>query len=166
MASALGEISVLLRCKDFEFFYDFQKSATKIILRKSGLLSTRSLATKPRDITRDLVECLAIMQRLEGASRGIHSNCIFQFGSNAHFYCLVISVQREDSPKILQFLLFSAVMFLPLYIDTNHNDVGVMLILICNAQCIQLFGMYYFRALCAVTEGVSAKKPFRMTKIC
>jgi hypothetical protein len=55
-------------------------------------------------------------------------------------------------------LLFSAVVFLPLYIDTNHNDVGVMLIL-CNGECPQLFRVYYFRALCAVTEGANAKKP-------
>jgi hypothetical protein len=41
-----------------------------------------------------------------------------------------------ESVKILQFLLFSAVVFLPLYIDTNHNAVGVMLIL-CNGQCTQ-----------------------------
>jgi hypothetical protein len=34
-------------------------------------------------------------------------------------------------PKKL--LLFSAVLFLPLYIDANHNDVGVMLVL-CNGQ--------------------------------
>jgi hypothetical protein len=49
--------------------------------------------------------------------------------------------------------------FLPLYIDTNHNDVGVMLIL-CNGQCPRLFRVYYFRALCAMTEGENAKKPW------
>jgi hypothetical protein len=37
--------------------------------------------------------------------------------------------------------------------------LGVMLIL-CNGQCPQLFRVYYFRALCAVTEGASAKKPW------
>jgi hypothetical protein len=33
-------------------------------------------------------------------------------------------------------------------------QLGVMLIL-CNGQCPQLFGVYYFRALCAVTEGAN-----------
>jgi hypothetical protein len=33
--------------------------------------------------------------------------------------------------------------------------LGVMLIL-CNGQCQQLFRVYYFRALCAVTEGASS----------
>jgi hypothetical protein len=33
--------------------------------------------------------------------------------------------------------------------------LGVMFIL-CNGQCPQLFRVYYFRALCAVTEGASA----------
>jgi hypothetical protein len=36
--------------------------------------------------------------------------------------------------------------------------LGVMLIL-CNGQCPQLFRVYYFRALCAATDGTSAKKP-------
>jgi hypothetical protein len=55
-------------------------------------------------------------------------------------------------------LLILAVVFLPLHIDTNHNDVVVMLIL-CNGQCPQLIRKYYFRGLCAVTEGASAKNP-------
>jgi hypothetical protein len=57
-------------------------------------------------------------------NQGVRSNCIFQIGKNAHFYWQVISVQRGDSPKILQFLLSSAVVFLPRYIDTNNNAVG------------------------------------------
>jgi hypothetical protein len=72
---------------------------------------------------------------------------------------LLVSVQRGDSPNILQFLLFSAVVFLPLHIDTNCNDLGVMLIL-CNGQCPQRFSVYYIRAYCTVTEG--ARGIFRM----
>jgi hypothetical protein len=43
--------------------------------------------------------------------------------------------------------------------------LGMMLI-VCNGQCPQLFRVYYFRVLCAVTEGASDKKPdfFRMTE--
>jgi hypothetical protein len=44
----------------------------------------------------------------------------------------------QEFPKsLLWVMLFLEVVFLPLYIDTNHNDVGVMLIL-CNGQCPQL----------------------------
>jgi hypothetical protein len=36
---------------------------------------------------------------------------------------------------------------------TNHNDVGVMLMANAHSYLLE----YYFRALCAVTEGASAK---------
>jgi hypothetical protein len=76
--------------------------------------------TKPRDITRDLVSSAD----WKAPNQGVRSNWIFQTGQNAHFYWVVISVQRGDSPKSYNSLLFSAVVVLPLYIDTNHNDVG------------------------------------------
>jgi hypothetical protein len=36
------------------------------------------------------------------------------------------------------------------------QTIGVVLIL-CNSQCPQLFRVYYFRGLCAVTEGASER---------
>jgi hypothetical protein len=57
-------------------------------------------------------------------NQSVRSNCNFQIGQNVHFYWLVISVQRGDSPQILQFLAVLGSGFPPLYIDTSHNDVG------------------------------------------
>jgi hypothetical protein len=34
------------------------------------------------------------------------------------------------------------------------------MLIVCNGQCPQLFNVYYFKALCAVTEGASVKKPW------
>jgi hypothetical protein len=55
-------------------------------------------------------------------------------------------------------LLFSAVVFLPCISIQIIMMLGVMLVS-CNSQCPQLFRVYYFRALCAVTEGASARSP-------
>jgi hypothetical protein len=127
------------------------------ILRKSGFLSARSLRTKPGDITRDLVECLAPIGR-----RPIRAS-----GATVSFKLVWTRISIEwlflfnagIPPTSYTSLVVSADVFLPLYIDTNHADVGVMLTL-CNGQCPQLFIVYYFRALCAVTEGASAKEPW------
>jgi hypothetical protein len=122
------------------------------ILRKSGLLySAHSLRTKPC-ITRYLVECRApIGRRPIRASVATVSAELVRTRISIGGWLFLFN---GDSTKILQYLslLFSAVVFLPLYIDTNHNDVGVTLIL-CNGQCPQLLSVYYFRALCAMTEG-------------
>jgi hypothetical protein len=42
---------------------------------------------------------------------------------NAHLYWLVISWQ-EFPESLAWVMLFLAMVFLPLYIATNHNDVG------------------------------------------
>jgi hypothetical protein len=76
--------------------------------------SQRSLGAPHQALgyTRDLVECLAAIGR-----RPIRA-------SIATLSFKVISVQRGDSQKSYNSLLFPAVVFLPLCIDTNHNDVG------------------------------------------
>jgi hypothetical protein len=86
---------ILLVCQPYRRGFE---SHTDIILRKSGLLSARSLRTKPWDITRDLMECLAPFGR-----RPIRVSANWL---EHHFYWLVISVQREDAPTILPFLAF------------------------------------------------------------
>jgi hypothetical protein len=103
------------------------------ILRKSGF---RSLGTKPRDITCDLVECLAPIGRRP--IRASVATVSFKSVRTCISFGWLFLLNAGIPPKSYNSLLFSAVGFLPLYTNTNHNDVGVMLI-VCNGQCPQLF---------------------------
>jgi hypothetical protein len=125
------------------------------ILRKSGLLSACSLDTKPWDITHDLVECLAPIWRRP--IRASVATVSFKLVRTPISHWLVISIQRGESPKMIQFLtLPGSGVPPPVCISIQIiMMLGVMLIL-CNSQCPQPFCVYYFRGLCVVTGGASA----------
>jgi hypothetical protein len=84
------------------------------ILRKSGLLGARSRFGGVSSADR------------KATNQGVSSNCIFQIGSNAHFYWLGYNYfcSTRGFPKNPTIPCSSRQVFLPLYIDTNHNDVG------------------------------------------
>jgi hypothetical protein len=89
-----------------------------IILRKSVIFSARSLRTKPSSDTR---ECLApIGRRPISAAVATVSFKLVRSRISIGWLCLF----NAGPQKSYNSSLFSAMVFLPLYIDTNHNDVG------------------------------------------
>jgi hypothetical protein len=72
----------------------------------------------------------------------------------AHFYSIGCMVKlagyfcsTRGFPKNLQFLLSSAVV-LPLYIDTNYNDVGGDALFVLANDCPQVFRVHFTSGLC------------------
>jgi hypothetical protein len=93
-------------------------------------------------------------------NQSVRGNGIFQIGQNAHFYwlTLVISVQRGDSPNILQYLaLLGSGVPPPVYRYKSWCWGWCSFYVMANAHSY----LAHFRALCAVTEGACAKPWFR-----
>jgi hypothetical protein len=146
------------------------KSPCSIAISSWPYLQDAISSTPPLQLSRKVVRT-----RSEHSSQSAHTlhsvrthpgtiaerNFISAKKKRKFFYFFIFFLRARSTTPLIFYGRFQALARsrpFPPSLDKNHNECWRSVIL-CNGQCPHLFRVYYFMALCAVTEGSSAKKP-------